>query len=230
MVVGKSCATWITLGVAVIGLAQSAQAALLNLTQQAPDITSGLIKVNYTAATATFTATGSSASFDLDGIAPPDYQGANFTPGAFNLSMTVNTATGAPTGGTVSIGGKVTALGATSGTLLTGNISAFGFQTGGGQLFEFLINVTGGDLASYWNATGHPGGIILSAVPGTGAVPFTGSFTSDFRSTSGAIGAGVSDSFITPEPASLAIAFISTGILGARLPTGRNRQRHRPRT
>jgi hypothetical protein len=226
---GRFCAAVLTVlaGLVVSG---PAHAAMLGLTKHAPDITSGLVKVSYTSSNATFTSTGTSASFDIDNVAPPDYSGANFTAGSFTLSMTVNIATGAPTGGTVTINGKVPALGATTGSLLTGNITAFGFPTGGGQTFDFLFNITGGDLASYWNATGHPGGMILDmGSPGTGAIAFTGVFTSDFRNTSGALGNGVSDAFITPEPAAaFGIVFISAMRVVSLRPAGRSKRAQRP--
>lgn len=166
-------------------------AAPLYLVQQSPDITSAFITVNYDAGSGMFTANGFPTGLAL----PPGY---NVTPGAFSLNMQVAQATGQLISGAVSITGTVPDLGLMSGTLLTGNINNFGFPSGGGEIFEFLVDVTGGDLAG---AFGSQAGIILDAHD-TG---FGGSFQQSFGNTPFQ---GVSDTFaspVVPEPASVLV-------------------------
>ena len=89
------------------------------------------------------------------------------------------------------MGGTIAALGANSGTLLTGTLTAFGFPVGPGQIFEFLFTPTGGDLLTGF---GTEGGIILDA----GANDFTGSFDPPFSNSANSIG-GSSDSFFEED-------------------------------
>jgi hypothetical protein len=170
----------------------------LFLTQEPPDITSAFISVNYDAGTGNFTANGFPTGLDL----PPGY---SVTPGAFSLNMAVNQATGAPLSGSLSITGTVPGLGLASGTLLTGDITDFGFETGGGEIFEFLVDVTGGDLAS---AFGRQAGIILDANDSG----FGGSFEQSFANTEFQ---GVADTFgaPVPEPASV-LVWLSVLVVG----------------
>ena len=122
--------------------------------------------------------------------------------------------------------GKIPALGANSGTLLTGTIGStandFGFPTGGGTLFEWRFTVTGGDLASYYGGVGTSGaGIILDGkFVDSGSIPFTGVFTSNFQNASGTSLNGVADTFV-PEPATLA------ALGGAAIGTLRSRRARR---
>jgi hypothetical protein len=203
-------------------IATVVKAAPLGLNSKSPDVTSGFVKVLYTASSDTFTATGTAAAFDVNGIAPPDYSiSSDHTTGrVFSINMTVNPSTGASTGGTISITGDINtapkdsnpdvpAITATSGTLLTGTIASgtasFGFPTSGGTVFEFLFTVTGGDLASFYGGVGATAGSIVNEQSGeTGDIPFTGSFTSNFQNTSNGVSIdGVSDTFVVPEPMSL---------------------------
>jgi hypothetical protein len=193
-----------------------AGAAPLGLTSKAPDVTSDFVKVVYTASTDTFTATGSTATFDVNGIAPQDY---NINTGGspseqFAINMTVNPSNGVPVSGTINLTGKINTppvdntappLSETSGTLLTGNITNFGFPTNGGTVFEFLFTVTGGDLASFYGGVGATAGSIVNEQSGeAGDIAFTGSFTSNFQNTSNQFSVnGVSDTFVVPEPMSL---------------------------
>jgi len=165
-------------------------AAPLFLTQQPPDLTSAFINVNYNAGTGMFTANGFPTGLSL----PPGYA---VTPGALSLNMAVNQATGNLISGTLSITGTVPGAGLLSGTLLTGNISDFGFANGGGEIFEFLVDVTGGDLAG---AFGSQAGMILDANDSG----FNGSFQGNFGNTQYQ---GVSDTFAQPipEPASVLV-------------------------
>lgn len=194
----------------VFAIAGGAFAAPLNLVKKFPDLTSGFIKVTYDGAGA-FVAGGTSTAFDLDGVPPPDHNiSAGGTPSKrWELNMTLTPATGALVSGTLNVTGTIPALGANSGTLLTANLSAFGFPTGGGRIFEWLFTITGGDLAPQYGGLNRTGGIILDATPGTGAVAFTGSFTQAFQNTTGTVGGGSADSFFVPEPASTGLLLIS---------------------
>lgn len=178
--------------------AASAVAAPLNLNlNPAPDITSGFIDVVYNAATDVLSASGFALTLEDNGV-PPATDFSN--PGAFSISATV-TGAGVATGGTLSIGGTVNGFGP---TLLTGTLTAFGFPNApGGNVFEFLFQVTGGALATpaYYGLPGSTVGVILNA----GANGFNGSFASSFNNNGGmaGMGAGVADTAPIPEPAAL---------------------------
>jgi len=104
--------------------------------------------------------------------------------------------------GSLTINGTAGGLGFNSGTLLTGTITEFGFDTALAP-FEFVFDVTGGDAAGLWGS--EPGGIILT---GTG---FGGSFGSDFSSAF----AGTSDTgVVIPEPSTGLLFGVALLILG----------------
>lgn len=212
--------------VCVCVLISDAFPAPLNLIKKFPDLTSSLIKVTYNGSGA-FAASGSSATFDIDGVAPPDHNvSAGGSPSKrWELNMNVTPANGALVSGTLNITGTIPALSASSGTLLTANLTAFGFPTNGGRIFEWLFTITGGDLAPQYGGINRTGGIILDAVPGNGGVAFTGSFTTPFQNTTDSIGSGNADTFFVPEPASLGMLLIS----GFTLTHGRRSARRRLR-
>lgn len=171
---------------AFLGVASSgnAGAAALGLTlADSPDIVSGFIDVAYSAASDTLTASGFALELDDDGTPPS----VPIDAGSFSLSATVDD-TGTLLGGSLTIGGTIPSLGAVSGTLLTGTITKLGAD-GATGLVEFLLDVTGGDLASLYGAVA--GGIL-------GTTGFTGSWDSDF-SASGAS----ADVAAIPLPAAL---------------------------
>ncbi len=155
------------LGVAVATPAKATPIGLV--LDDFPDIFSSFITVDYTASTDALTADGFATTIDLGGGQQP------ITSGTFDLDAEIN-GLGGLVSGAISIGGTVAALGFNSGTLLTGTLTAFGFPDGGGQTFEFLFDVTGGDAAGDY---GSVGGILLSS---TG---FGGSFGSDFGNNTG---------------------------------------------
>lgn len=185
-----------------------AQAALLDLTLlDSPDITSGFADVMYTAATDEFIASGWSLSM-FDGNGDP----VNIDPaGSFDIGATIDE-TGAPTGGALAITGQVLTFGP---TLLTAELTAFGYLDGGGDLFEFLFTVTGGDLATteFYGEPGTVVGVILDA----NGSDFSGSFNSDFNNNFGmpGFGMGVSDTAPIPEPSSLLLLLVG-GVLAFR--------------
>ena len=215
---------------AALGLVGSREARGEHLQFQPlpPDITSGFILVEYDHTTGNFVASGYAATLDLDGVAPLDYNiyapGSSTSPGSFNINLTLDQASGKPKEGTLTVGGviKDTVPGlpgpADSGTLLTGDIHAFGFGGDGDEIFEifeFVFDVTGGDLAPLYAP--QQVGVILDVNGYAAGKEFTGSFDSDFNNDvyGLGIGIGVSDIHYTPEPSSLmALSFLGPfGIL-----------------
>jgi hypothetical protein len=177
---------------------QTSHASLLNLNLLVPDIESGFIDVMYDASGDMFSATGFALAIDYDGIAPPDY---NINNGSFDLSASIDDF-GSASSGSVAIGGDIPGLGV-MGSLLTGSLTDFGFQTGGGDLFEFLFTVTGGQLAADFGGIGATIGVILDA-NGSG---FTGDWGLDFNNNGGmpGFGLGVADTAFIPAPPALAV-------------------------
>jgi|GEM_PF-763370 len=189
----------------VLVVGTEANAALIGLTSQPPDITAFFISVNYDATTDALTANGFATNLDLDGVAPPDY--SITAPRAFTISATVDSS-GVASGGTLVINGTVPAVGAVSGTLLTGTLTQFGYSTTpGGEIFEFVFTVEDddGDLASSFKPLA---GVILDAID-TG---FGGSFTSDFSNS----GFGNADTFPVPEPATLSLLLLGGTAIACR--------------
>ena len=184
--------------------AGQAQAAPLNLTLlDTPDIVSSFIDVSYDATTDAFTASGFAMELDDDGSVPAEA----IDGGSFDLSATIDDS-GALSSGTLTIGGEVASLGFTGGTLLTGDLTAFGFQDAGGDPLEFLFSVTGGDAADLYGGIGSIGGILLVNVfDVTGAV-FPGDFTFDFD------GDGSASSNVAPIPLPAAVWMFGAGLLG----------------
>ena len=175
--------------------ASSAWASPLNLVLQShPDITSGLIQVNFNATTHVLTATGTALTLELIGTAPPDF---NITSGVFTLNATIST-TGAISAATLSITGTIPALTGATSPLLTANLTAFGFGSSPlTQIFEFTGPVTGGSQASRYGATT---GVILSLGSG-----FAGNFTSNV--SNGGLGAADTAPLIpAPGAGGLALA------------------------
>ncbi len=186
---------WVTSWVVVTAVALSVstlEAAPLGLQlNAAPDIFSSFIDVSYDATSDTLSASGFALNIDDDGIGPPHA----IVGGLFSLTAPIDGTGALGVGGTISITGTVPTLGMTSGTLLTGTITEFGFKPAGGDPLEFRFDVTGGDVASVYGSA--RGGIILSASG------FTGSFTSDFDNLSAAeanSGAGAADTAPAREP------------------------------
>ena len=177
----------------------------LNLAQENPDLYAGFLSAQYSptsGSTGNFTATGWPLSFNISGSNTPDYPTING--GTYTLSASISQ-TGVPLSGSLNVTGTIPGF-ATSGTLLKGTLSQFGFAPGGGDIFEFIFNVTGGDLAPYYNGKT---GVILTAT-GSG---FTGALTTSFATDPSQ---AASDSFMlntVPEPSS-AWLFVSLLMFG----------------
>lgn len=196
--------SWRVLLVSVLMMAMGsqAQAAPLNLTLlNTPDIVSTDISVNYTAGSGSFTASGFALALDDDGSVPAE----DIAGGTFNISATIDSTGALQSGGALSIGGTVASLNFLSGTLLTGNLTEFGFPDSGRNPLEFLFTVTGGDAAGLYGGSGATGGIILSSISDpTGDWDFTADFTGD--------GFAVSD--VAPIPVPAAVWLFGSGLLG----------------
>ncbi len=188
-----------------------AQAALLgvggntNVWPGIPNFYSESLAISYTPQTLTsglFTATGTTSDYiditNQDNFVLNDLD--SFTPGTFSLSATVLT-NGHLVSGTVSIActdgiydpNEDTPPMYGSGTLLQGNLTAFGFlgetSTNRSQ-FDVEFNVTGGELASVFGSTA---GTVLY----TEDYSFGGSFTTSFNNG----GSGDADTLMmVPEP------------------------------
>jgi hypothetical protein len=133
-------AKWMCLAVlASFLLAAPAAAGLINLLPGRPDIYSGGIQVDYDAGDQSLTAEGTAFTITMadDSVYP-------ISGGEFDLIAEVGPG-GTLAGGTLQINGTISALGATSGTLLLATLDDFGFMDPpGGTLFEFTFSVTGG--------------------------------------------------------------------------------------
>ena len=190
--------TWLSTlaAVLIMGTSSLAQAAPLNLTlNDFPDIVSSLITVTYGAASSTFTASGFADELDDDGSVPAEA----IVGGTFDLAAAID-ASGALSGGSLAIGGTVASLGFNSGTLLTGNLTALGFNNAGDPL-EFLFDVTGGDAFALFGGGSLSGGVVLASSG------FGGNWDSDFGTIS-----AVSDTGVVPVPA--AVWLFGSGLIG----------------
>ncbi|WDE07684.1 PEP-CTERM sorting domain-containing protein [Thalassomonas viridans] len=190
----------IVVATAALLTANSANAALLGLNlAPAPDIFSSFITVDYDMGTETLTADGFALNF---------FDGANnaIAGGTFSLTASIDNS-GVLSGGSLMIMG--TTAGFNSGTLLTGSITALGFDDGGGDPLEFMLDITGGDLAGMY---GPHGGIIMTST-GLTANLFTESFSSGAMAASSDVGVPVT----VPEPEGLLLLSVALmGLVAAR--------------
>src|SRR5262249_41543493 len=145
---GRLMSLWSALIIGSAFVVTPARAAPLNLvlnhpSPPYPDIMAMDFNLAYNAGTTHFTAIGTSAFLD-------NVLFAN-GPGTFDIDAFIDNS-GVLGSGTVSItdGAAV--------SLLTGNLTAFGFVPLSGGTLEFLFGVTGGSLAPLF---GNEGGIIL---------------------------------------------------------------------
>ncbi len=199
-------------------LAGPARGALLNLPYAAPpDITAGFIDVFYNAGLQQFVADGFAQQLD-DGTPPPK---SILTPGYnFHIDATVDNLGNLTPGGSFSVTGLVTVgptTYGTSGPLLTGVVSAFGYgdQPINYDLNEFLITLTGGELAIPL-FYGVPGTQIGIDFDGNYGGAFSGSFANSFDNTGGfgaGFGTGQADIKPIPEPATLVLAVAGAAAL-----------------
>jgi hypothetical protein len=196
-----------------VGQPRIADATPLNLfLPETPDIFSGQIDVTYDAATDSFLADGFSLQL---GVAPGT--NVDILNGTFTINITTDGTTASGVGGDdLSIMGDIDLDGDSvidlSGVLLTGEISQFGSTTSGPGVFEFVFDVTGGDLAATPLFAQPQVGVILGA---NGNSTFTGSFDVDFSNLSGGqagTGTGNSDTAPIPEPGT--VLLLGVGMAG----------------
>ena len=147
----------------------NAESLNLNLNNQS-DIVSGFLDVEYEEDDAVIVE-GFALELDHDGDASTP--GIPIVGGLIFLEAEID-ADGDLYDGVFTITGEIPALNLGPGTLLEAELIDFGFRPGGGDPFEFIYEVTGGDAADIYGSIGGRGGVILSR---TG---FTGSFEDNF--------------------------------------------------
>jgi len=190
----------------------------LNLQPQDPDLNSGFLTVQYSPSSGslgTFSVSGYPLTLALSDSGTP-YTISTTGTNDYQLTALINENTGQATSGTLDIGGTISPI-ASSGTLLTGTLANFGAS---GDVFEFIFNVTGGDLVPYYPAQI---GVELTAT-GSG---FTGSFLTPFATTAYA---GVADNFsytIVPEPGAVALMLAAGAFSLIGRKVRRRQSRHR---
>lgn len=221
---------------AVLALAGIAIGMPLDLMQQPPDIYVSNMTISYVDSTDTFTATGTPATYDPDGI-PPQH---TITGGTYSLTAIIDSL-GAISSASLTITGTTTDKdnNPVSGTLLTAvgppNL-LFGFSPDANDpsqpwlpgpiteypaKFEFTMSVSGGLLMQDFGGLGAPMGIIMVA----GAGGFDGDFVGDFTISTNVS----SDHFsMVPEPASMTI--IAAGLLAMRVFRTRHKARRQARS
>jgi len=189
---------FVTPGLLLVFTAGAARAIPLGLTlSDSPQIATFSIDVDYKKNQDSFTADGNPLEFDNDGIGLPEI----ISNGTYSITATIDEL-GNASGGGIVIDGTVASLGFNSGTLLTGNLTAFGFPDAGGDPLEFLFDVTGGDAASLF------GPVIGVKLTDSG---FTGSFASNWKNNGN--GKNTLASAVVPEPGTLLLMLTGLGVL-----------------
>ncbi len=189
--------------------------------QWAPDLSLWSIDVAYNASTHTLNAAGPYSGQVFVDAGENMYTFDQW--GAFNLSATIDNA-GVASAGSFSLTGEVLGYGAT-GPLLTGNnLSIFNtafFTTrdpGTDEAeFEFLFDVSGGDMASLYGGIGAKVYMLMTFVIVPGGVSET-QFTTNFDNLRGnPFGEGTGDTMADivpmPEPATLSLLAIGAAAL-----------------
>lgn len=176
-----------------------AQAAFIPITLvPEPDILSGFIDVTYDAATDAFLARGFSQTYNPGG----EGQDTNIVGSQlFEIRATIDESGTLLPGGTLVIEGSV--LGFSGPFLLTADLTDFGFADNGGEILEFLMEITGGELEADYGGVGAVAGVIMD-MGGNGYVDFTQSFDNLIGGQAGT-GAGISDTAPIPGPSALAV-------------------------
>lgn len=203
--------------IAALGLAGgAAQAELIPLNiPPAPDLGSGFITVSYDADSHLFLAQGYSNLYTAD-----DTTAYNFLQedGLFSISAYISNDGVLLSPGTFSMSGTLvlpsgTVGSSTDGSLLTGNITQFGFDPVPDGVLQFVFNATGGDLASVFGQ----GAITLSQIGAPtldSPYGFTGSFSESFGPDPNAFfGPAVADIGVTPEPGTFLLFVSGAGLL-----------------
>jgi PEP-CTERM motif-containing protein len=183
------------LAVGLLLLSSAAYAVPLNLVVGKPDITSGPLSINYSGGV--FSITNGTASM-FTSPSGTCAAGCAITSGLYNLSAPINSSGVLGAGGTLTVTGAIASLGIASSTLLTGNLTTFGFSpdpaSGTAAAFEFLFSKTGGNSTLGFANTG---GIKLNAFSITPSFSFASNFSTSSTNNS-------ADTFApVPEPATM---------------------------
>jgi len=186
----------VVLGLGMLALSNQSQAALLNFNfdQSKSDTLSSGIDFTYNAMTNMLTGSGFADSYRGENEAHAPHNIGNN--GGFTLSAEIDEL-GVLSSGTLAITGTVVEHGFTSGTLLVGTLTDFGFDSNG--TLDFLFTATGGDALSLY---GGKGGIIITSSGFNG-------FTSNWNS--GILGSNAY-TVIVPVPA--AVWLFGSGLIG----------------
>ncbi|HPF39711.1 MAG TPA: PEP-CTERM sorting domain-containing protein [Phycisphaerae bacterium] len=180
----------------------AANAALVGVTLDPfPDLFSSFLDVTYDESIDELLVSGFPTTYTPDNMTgPQNVLGPNQS---FTIDLTVDNA-GVASGGSLSVMGNVLSSGP---DLLQADLLDFGFiDPPGGEIFDFLFVVSGGDLAADFGGIGATIGVILD-INDPGA--FDGTFDSDFATTGAA---GVSDTGV-PEPTSIFLLGVAAGAL-----------------
>ena len=187
------------LSLGMLTMSAQVQAEALNLdlvkTTPAPDTLSTLMNTAYTSADGLLTVTQN--SFSAFSFRDETGTAHDVTDGTFKLIAEIGS-DGSFFGGEFTIGGTVASLvGYDSGTLLSGNLSAFGYSVNS-TTFEFTFDSLSGDALSLYTANNYSGGMVMDD---TG---FNNTFESDFGEANlTKIDTGVISA--VPEPSTLAL-------------------------
>jgi hypothetical protein len=187
----------------------NAQAGVVNstlaLTTTNPDISSIVYNAGYTgnSTDGTFNSFGQASQLTTAALT-----NETIDAGTFELNASIQQSAGTADG-LLSIGGTITALGFSSGTLITATL----LQVGGpNAALNFLFNVTGGDAAAIYGGVGATIGLIMNFMDPT---VYNGSFNAAFEIER--FGAS-SDTFVVEvaTPNSVSIFLIGFMVLGLR--------------
>jgi hypothetical protein len=183
------------------------------------DVTAPYLSVTYDGA-GHFSASSAYDGFNmLNNDSDPSYDigGASH----LQIDLTLNPSTGAPISGTFNLSGDASSsyVAVSSGTLLSGTISAFGFPNAaqaaadaGAENFQFLFDTTGGDLAPWYASIAVNLTLADVNFNGTfGANAFANFQGDDFTGAQADIFAGPPSP--VPEPTSLSLLCFGTVVL-----------------
>jgi hypothetical protein len=210
-------------------LGGSAQADLLQLTlQPTPDIAVFSIDFAYNASSHTLSASGTSTCISTGSPDDPVvFDESSLQNGTFLLSTTVDNA-GIASAGSLTIGGSVLGYGSTGPLLTANNLSYFNSlfvdtlnPNSDVADFEFIFDISGGEMANMFGGTGAKIGIILTWVSTAGDAA-QNQFTTNFDNLNGhnfgeGWGTAMADTAPIPEPATLSLlAFGAAALLRRR--------------